>query len=142
MLSGIPGRVPKTFRLKGDGDLSRSLPQIMSSLSFPVLVRPAGTHGGDRFEKVNDIATLVGLIEQQSGLDHYLIDYIDYRSIDGYFRKYRFVFVAGEIFPYHLAIGTDWKLHRDGVDMRDHGWMREEEGYSSRTPVGSLRTAI
>ena len=128
MFSGIPAcRVPKTFRLKGNGDLSRSLPQIMSGLSFPVLVRPAGTHGGDRFEKVGDIVTLAGLIEERSELDHYLIDYIDYRSVDGYFRKYRFVFVAGEIFPYHLAIGTDWKLHRDSCDMRDQSWMREEE---------------
>jgi Flp pilus assembly protein TadD len=128
MFSGIPAcRVPKTLRLKADGDFSRSLPQIMSGLSFPILVRPAGTHGGERFEKVDDIATLVDLIEERSELDHYLIEYIDYRSVDGYFRKYRFVFVAGEIFPYHLAIGADWKLHRDSVDMRGQGWMREEE---------------
>ena len=61
-----------------------------------------------------------------------MIEYLDYRSADGYFRKYRFIFIGDEILPYHLAIGLDWKLHHDSTDMIEHGWMqREEEAFLS-----------
>jgi tetratricopeptide (TPR) repeat protein len=124
MFSGIPAcRIPKTVRLAPDQDRTA----LASDLAFPLLVRPAGTHGGDQFEKVEDIAALDTELAAHPSGDHYLIEYIDYRSADGYFRKYRFVIVAGEIFPYHLAVGRDWKLHRDSADMRDLSWVRDEE---------------
>ena len=53
------------------------------------------------------------LLAQPAECDRYFIEYIDYRSPDGYFRKYRFIFVDGEILPYHLAIAEDWKVHHD-----------------------------
>jgi hypothetical protein len=56
-----------------------------------------------------------------------LIEYIDYRSADGYFRKYRFIFVDGQVLPYHLAIGNDWKVHHTNTDMVYHQWMQQEE---------------
>ncbi|MGC2083578.1 MAG: tetratricopeptide repeat protein [Bradyrhizobium sp.] len=124
MLAGIPAcRIPKTFRLVADQQRTA----LGFDLAFPLLVRPAGTHGGDHFEKVEDVAALDAELAAQPDGDHYLIEYIDYRSADGYFRKYRFIFVAGEIFPYHLAVGRDWKLHRDSADMRDLSWVRDEE---------------
>jgi Flp pilus assembly protein TadD/glutathione synthase/RimK-type ligase-like ATP-grasp enzyme len=124
MFAGIPAcRVPKTVRLAADQDRTA----LAFHLSFPLLVRPAGTHGGDQFEKVDDAAALDATLATQRSGDHYLIAYVDYRSADGYFRKYRFVIVDGEIFPYHLALGRDWKLHRDSADMRDLRWVRDEE---------------
>jgi hypothetical protein len=56
-----------------------------------------------------------------------LIEYIDYRSADGHFRKYRFIFVDGQVLPYHLAIGNDWKVHHTSTDMVHHQWMQQEE---------------
>ncbi len=124
MFADIPAcRIPKTFRLAADQDRTA----LAIDLAFPLLVRPTGTHGGDQFEKVEDRAALDAELAAQPGGDHYLIEYIDYRSADGYFRKYRFIIVAGEIFPYHLAVGRDWKLHRDSADMRDLSWVRDEE---------------
>jgi hypothetical protein len=70
---------------------------------------------------------LLRSLAQCSDTDRYLIEYIDYRSDDGYFRKYRFIFVDGQILPYHLAIGSDWKLHHDSTDMADQQWMQREE---------------
>jgi hypothetical protein len=56
-----------------------------------------------------------------------VIEFIDYRSDDGFFRKYRVIFIDGEILPYHLAIHNDWKVHHFRTDMADHLWMRQEE---------------
>jgi glutathione synthase/RimK-type ligase-like ATP-grasp enzyme len=92
-----------------------------------VLVRPVGTHGGDDLEKIEDSAVLAALLAQPTDTDRYLIEYIDYRSTDGHFRKYRFIFVDDQILPYHLAIAADWKVHHDSTDMADHRWMQREE---------------
>lgn len=127
-LGGLPNvRVPRSVRVPAHApsrpeDLVDYLPS-----SFPILARPAGTHGGDDFEVIADLASLSAFIGEHPGADHYLIDYIDYQSSDGYFRKYRFIFVDGGIWPYHLAIGNTWKVHHVNTDMIHHQWMQDEE---------------
>ena len=137
LLQGIPGcRVPKISRLKAGTDLAAAALQGLFAASPSVLVRPAGTHGGDDFERIEGAAELEALLAQRRGCDHYLIEYIDYRSADGYFRKYRFIFVNGEILPYHLAIADGWKVHHDSTDMADHPWMQREEEAFLGDPAG------
>jgi tetratricopeptide (TPR) repeat protein len=128
LLQGIPDcRIPKVWRQQAGADFS--LPALQAALpsSSAILVRPVGTHGGDDFEKIESPAELASLLEQRCSTDRYLIEYIDYRSYDDYFRKYRFIFVGEEILPYHLAIGSDWKLHHDNTDMVNQPWMQREE---------------
>jgi tetratricopeptide (TPR) repeat protein len=128
LLDGIPGsRIPKALRLKAGADRSPAALEALLPFSLPVLARPVGTHGGDDFEKIEDRAALATFLSQRRDHDHYLIEYIDYRSGDGYFRKYRFIFVGGEILPYHLCIGSDWKLHHITTDMAHQKWMQQEE---------------
>lgn len=129
-LAGIDGcRVPRTIRIAA-GERHA----VGSGLEFPLLARPAGTHGGDIFDKLEDDAALGAWLGQHVDHDRYVIDYLDYRSADGFFRKYRFLFVGDEILPYHLAIGDDWKLHRDNTEMASHGWMQAEEERFLRDP--------
>ncbi len=128
-LAGIDGcRIPRTIRVGGGEGLPAD------ELAFPLLARPAGTHGGDIFEKLDDEGALTAFLTEHADHDRYVIDYIDYRSVDGFFRKYRFLFVGEEILPYHLAIGDDWKLHRDSTEMGRHVWMQEEEECFLRDP--------
>jgi tetratricopeptide (TPR) repeat protein len=97
------------------------------SFAAPFLVRPAGTHGGERFEKAESLEELSLVIQQETDTDHYIMDYIDYQSPDGHFRKYRFFFIDDEILPYHLAIGNHWKVHHATTDMNKTEWMQTEE---------------
>jgi tetratricopeptide (TPR) repeat protein len=129
-LADVEGcRVPRTIRIAaGEG-----LPDV-PGLVFPLLARRAGMHGGDAFEKLDDAAALTAFLAAHADHDRYVIDYIDYRSADGFFRKYRFLFIGEEILPYHLAIGDDWKLHRDATEMARHAWMRDEEERFLRAP--------
>jgi glutathione synthase/RimK-type ligase-like ATP-grasp enzyme len=128
LLEGIPGsRVARILRQKAATDLAIATVQAALASPSAVLVRPVGTHGGDDFEKIEDPVELASLLAQRPDTDRYLIEYIDYRSADTYFRKYRFIFVDEEILPYHLAIAGDWKVHHDGTDMVDHRWMQQEE---------------
>jgi hypothetical protein len=128
LLEGIPNcRVPNALRLKAGADRSPDALRTMLAFSCPILARPVGTHGGDDFEKFEDHAPLAAFLSQHPDRDCYLTQYIDYRSGDGYFRKYRFIFIDGEILPYHLCIGSDWKLHHISTDMANQPWMQREE---------------
>jgi hypothetical protein len=88
---------------------------------------PNVSHGGDDFQKFEDLVGLTAVLAERPDTDRYLIEYIDYRSSDGYFRKYRFIFVDDQILPYHFAIANDWKIHHNSTDMVDHPWMQREE---------------
>ena len=127
----LPGiavcRIPKILRLDAGTEVSVASLSAMMPFSCPVLARPAGTHGGDDFEKFDDLAALSDFLKTRHGEDHYIIEYVDYASPDGHFRKHRFIFVGQEILPYHLAIGDGWKVHHVSTDMANQPWMQQEE---------------
>ena len=128
LLQGIPGcSIPKALRLKAGADCSMAALQAVLPFSSSILARPVGTHGGDDFEKIEEVAALSAFLAERPDHDHYLIEYIDYRSSDDCFRKYRFIFVNGQILPYHLAISNDWKVHHVNTDMANQRWMQQEE---------------
>lgn len=128
LLTGIPGcRTPAILRLDAGADVSLAALETLLPFPCPVLVRPAGTHGGDDFEKIANLSAVAGCLERHGDRDHYVIEYIDYASADGHFRKYRLIFVGDDILPYHLAIGNDWKVHHVSTDMANQSWMQREE---------------
>jgi tetratricopeptide (TPR) repeat protein len=140
LLPGIEScRIPKIVRVDAGADVSVASLAALLSFSFPVLARPAGTHGGEDFEKIDDLGALSQFLVQRRDHDHYVIEYVDYASQDGYFRKYRFIFVGQEILPYHQAILDEWKVHHDSTDMANQPWMQREEAAFLADP-GSVFT--
>jgi hypothetical protein len=148
-LAHLPGCVVPQTRRHAAAEL-RGEP---ASLAFPLLARPAGTHGGDDFEKMEAPAQLQAFVTGRADADYYLTPYVDYRSADGLFRKYRFLFVGEAILPYHLAIGEHWKVHHATTQMAGHAWMQQEEaaflddpwrvfGAPQRAALGAIRDAI
>jgi glutathione synthase/RimK-type ligase-like ATP-grasp enzyme len=101
-------------------------------------VRRAGTHGGNDFELIGDAAALAQFIGGKIAADYYVSDYIDYQSADGYYRKYRAIFVGDKTVPYHLAIGSHWKVHHFRTDMAAQPWMQLEEEAFLGTPNAVL----
>ncbi len=127
-LANIPYcKVPKTIKVAGPVLAQAALNKEFAGFQLPLLARIAGTHGGDDFDKIDSWADIPGFISKKPAADYYVIEYIDYRSDDGFHRKYRVIFVDGEILPYHLAIHDDWKVHHFRTDMANQPWMRREE---------------
>jgi tetratricopeptide (TPR) repeat protein len=127
-LAGIPCCVvPRTSRVAGSVLAEAAVNREFAGFHLPLLVRVAGTHGGDDFDKFDNWDDIAEFLSKNLEASYYLIEYIDYHSADDYFRKYRVIFVDGEILPYHLAIHDDWKVHHFRTDMADHAWMRQEE---------------
>lgn len=127
-LAGTPGCVVPHTRSLPAADLLQTLDDDrLKELRFPLLVRRAGTHGGEDFEKVDDRTQLVAFLCGLGDAHCYVTPFVDYRSEDGFFRKYRFIFVGDDVLPYHLAIDGKWKIHHVTTPMADCPWMQDEE---------------
>jgi hypothetical protein len=97
------------------------------NLVFPLLLRRPGFHTGEHFVYVasrNELPTAVGALAADELL---LISYLDARGADGMARKYRVMFVDGIIYPLHLAISADWKVHYFSSQMAQEPAFREQE---------------
>ena len=133
-LSGIGGLiVPKTLRFDRKSR-KRAAEQVASGgFRFPGILRPAGTHGGEGVTLVRDVDQLTGMLSRYR--ESYLTEFANYRSRDGFYRKYRCFFIGDEIVFRHLIISDHWSIHaRDKKRvMESTAWMvREEEAIHNK----------
>jgi len=99
-----------------------------SPLGFPLIVRPLGSHAGRGLVRIDDQPGLDACYAANEGVPRFTAaPFIDYRSADGLFRKYRVIFVAGEPFPLHLAIHDDWAVWYYNADMQGRPEREAEE---------------
>lgn len=110
LLSGAPElRVPKAVRLRGARpDLAARVIE-RARVSFPLILRRAGTHTG------NIIGLMETLDELQSALsdprDHVVTEFVDTRGDDGLYRKYRVFFFGKRIILRHMIVHDQWSVH-------------------------------
>jgi hypothetical protein len=97
------------------------------NLEFPLLLRRPGFHTGEHFVYVANRNELPKAIDSLSAEDLLLISYLDARGADGMSRKYRVMFIDGIMYPLHLAISPDWKVHYFSSHMARNPSFREEE---------------
>ncbi len=98
-----------------------------TEIAFPLIARPAGSHAGmglARLASVSECASYTRINEAQL---YYVSPFVDYSNDDGFFRKYRIVFVDGKPYPVHLAISPNWMIHYYNSPMAENQWMRDEE---------------
>ncbi len=135
ILRGIDGVViPAVLRHEAKaGPLADAVAR--AGLEFPLIVRPAGRHGGEGMERIE---TREGLGSVRDGEAVYATRYVEYRSQDGWYRKYRVIFVDRVPYPYHLAIGENWLLHYKTAYMEDDSARRSEEERFLSDPEAAL----
>ncbi|HVW71997.1 MAG TPA: tetratricopeptide repeat protein [Rhizomicrobium sp.] len=95
------------------------------ALRFPLIARPAGRHGGEGAVLIERPETFASLVPDAPAI--YATEFVDYRSRDGWYRKYRVIFVDRKPYPYHLAIGAHWLLHHWTAGMEQDAQRRAEE---------------
>ncbi len=133
LLKSIPGVVmPATARVDRQVLLNISqerfaLAEILDAGRFPIIARPVASHGGKNLAKIDDAADLSTYVAPLSEGEFYISNFIDYRSIDGQFKKYRVVLLAGQPFACHMAISSHWMIHYFNADMATSDFKRKEE---------------
>jgi hypothetical protein len=139
LLGGIEGlEIPRTICVTREQLLM--LPQSMSALSgvdcdlaFPVIVRPRGSHAGRGLAKLDDYKEMERYLGEHSESLFFVSRFVDYRSDDGLFRKYRIVLIDGRPYACHLAVADRWDIWYLNAQMAASASKRLEEEIFMRT---------
>jgi len=107
----------------GETTLHAALPDS----SYPVILRPAGSHGGHGLEKITCQEELADYLTRVQVEDYFLSQFIDYSNEDGQFRKYRISLIDGVPYACHMAISSHWMVHYVNAFMYEDIHKREEE---------------
>jgi tetratricopeptide (TPR) repeat protein len=132
----LTGRAFQVTRLHGIQDavvprIRRVERRRLRNVAFPVLVRTPGFHAGEHFLRANDERELHSALETLPGEELFAIEFIDTRDEHGTFAKYRVMVVDGAIYPLHLAISRDWKVHYFSAEMAVQAHREREEHFLS-----------
>ena len=113
-LRDLPGvYMPRTIRTPASDRATLAEAITAAGLTFPLLVRAAGAHGGEGMIKLNHVEDLVTAKIRFDDGHLYLTEFIDFADADGRYRKHRIVVVGQEIFLRHMIIGDTWLLHAE-----------------------------
>jgi len=132
-LAGTPRlEMPQTARItRADlaalSNAPATLRQILPDASFPLIVRPIGSHAGHDLEKLESAADLPAYLERVGAQGFYLARFVDYRGPGGMFRKFRVVLIDGQPFVCHYAISEHWMIHYLNAGMDQSAEKRAEE---------------
>ena len=137
LLACIPDTiVPIAVRLDRD-----RLSDAASHIPYPMLIRPAVAHGGEGLALIETPEAFARLVVGRADA-YYVTAFHDFRSADGYYRKYRMIFVDRKAYPYHLAIADTWLVHYYTADMMAAPWKRDEEQRFLDNPGAVLGSKI
>lgn len=109
-LAGIEGlHVPASARLRNPRPGAAAAAAERAGIAFPAIVRQAGTHSGRTIRLVADAAELDAACTGPG--DHIVTEFVDFRSADGLYRKYRLWSFGKRTIFRHLAIADEWNVH-------------------------------
>lgn len=107
--------------------------------AFPVILRAPGLHMGRGMIRVDEARALPAAARTFTERDDLVaIEYVDTRSPDGAWRKYRVMVIDGVLFPLHLAIAQRWDVHYFSAAMANRADYRAEEARFLADPVAVL----
>jgi hypothetical protein len=146
LLRGIEGlEIPATTavtrgQLSALSDSSLGLGDITADLSFPIIVRPRGSHAGVGLAKLDDGAAMMRYLGERQQQEFFISRFVDYSDSDGLFRKYRIVFVDGRPYAGHMAIADRWDIWYLNAGMSVSAVKRlEEENFMRTFDIGFAR---
>jgi hypothetical protein len=125
-LVGAPGCVAsQADRLTHD-----QLRELSSSrLPQSLLARPIDSHAGHGLAKIDNEFMMLEYLSNNPQGEFFVAPFIDYKSHDGRYRKYRVAVVDGQPFASHMAISRNWMVHYLNADMMQNEQNRMEEAH-------------
>lgn len=132
-LQGIKGLyVPKIIRIKPDS--VESIKKVVEKQNmYPFIFREIGRHTYTEAVLVKNRKDLE-LLEVFSfrGNEYYIVEFVDYKSEDGLYRKYRVAVIDGKLYPRSLMISDYWNVHgesRARVMDKDERYRIEDKNW-------------
>lgn len=119
----------------------------LSVQRYPVLLRSPGFHNGQHFEFVSEPSELSETLARLPGDEIFVMDFIDTSDDNGRFAKYRAMTIDGKLYPLHLAISNQWKVHyvtsqtptTASFRERERAFLEDMNGYLGPQNVETLQ---
>ena len=133
LTAAIPGvEIPATVRVGAEtmaqiGARVVPIGSVLPDGGFPIIARPVDSHGGYGLEKLDAAAEIENYQSRNPVKEYYLSRFVDYRSPDGQFRKFRIAVIDGVPFASHLAISDNWMIHFLNAGMSENEEKQREE---------------
>ena len=115
----------QTLERAGRAELSMS--SLVAESDFPIIIRPIGSHAGQGLEKLDQPSAIADYLQNIPEPTFYVTPFVDYRSADGQYRKYRIAVIDGRPWACHMAISDRWMIHYLNAGMSDSAQKRAEE---------------
>jgi hypothetical protein len=100
---------------------------LLADGGLPLIVRPLDSHAGNGLEKIETLAALDAYLNRRPERAFFISRFVDYRSPDGLYRKYRVVLVQGQAFAAHMGVSEHWMVHYLNAGMTHSAAKRAEE---------------
>ena len=111
--------IPEARRIKRD--------ELTAALAFPFIVRPIDSHGGQGLARIENLEQASAYLADMPDPEFYASPFVDYRSADGLYRKYRVALIGGKPYAAHMGISEHWMIHYANVGMDASTQKRDEE---------------
>ncbi|HUA09988.1 MAG TPA: hypothetical protein VMA98_12050 [Candidatus Acidoferrales bacterium] len=137
------GRIAQASRLSGIPGVTLARIELCTresvrELAPPVLLRAPGYHAGEHFVRVDRRDEIEAALAALPGDHFFAIEPIETRDQSGAYAKYRVMLVDGALYPLHLAISQQWKVHYFSAQMAANPAYREREAAFLRDPKAAL----
>lgn len=123
IIAGVPGVVlPQTARvdratLAGIADGSIPLTAHLGDGELPLLLRPVDSHKGHGLARADTLDAIAEYLATHGDDEFYVTRFVEYRSGDGHYWKYRIVFIAQRPYLCHVAISEHYIVHYMSAGM-------------------------
>lgn len=115
-LADVPDLIaPSTVRIRNSSPSALSAVIEQGNISFPAILRKAGTHLGGHLAIVNreeEVYLYLKSCRRGSVLSHlYLTSFFDFKDSDGLYRKYRIFFIGDQPILRSMIVSDSWNVH-------------------------------
>jgi hypothetical protein len=100
---------------------------------FPLIVRPIDSHAGKGLEKIDGLSEMAAYLAAMPDAHFFISRFVDYRSADGLYRKFRVALIDGKPYAAHMGVSQHWMIHYLNAGMTDSAAKRAEEEHFMRT---------
>ena len=122
---------PKTVRIKPFSTKEVLKLAEKKGIIPPFIVREVGKHTNTEATLIKDKKDLKKLEKYAfDGREFFITQFIDYKSDDGFYRKYRVFIIDGKLYPRHKIVSDYWNIHstdRKRVMDKNELLRKEEE---------------
>jgi glutathione synthase/RimK-type ligase-like ATP-grasp enzyme len=109
-LSGIDNLIaPKTLLLQGGKRAAAERTLRGAGIQAPLILRRSGTHRGKSLQLCDSIDSALRELENPG--EYIATQFIDFRSADGLYRKYRVFFIGRRRILRHMLLAESWNVH-------------------------------